>query len=109
MTNIKTVTPKELDQWLEADEAVLIDVREVPEYQKHHIKEAINLPLSDVCLDHKHMPNHEGKRLVFQCKMGGRSQKACAKIMAERTGMTVWNLEGGIEGWMAVNLPVNSR
>lgn len=106
MTEILSVTPKDLSKWLAAGEAVVVDVREVLEYKQHHIKNAVNLPLSDVCLDHQHMPKHDGKRLVFHCKSGKRSMMACEKIKGEDVELTVWNLTGGIDGWMAEGLAV---
>ena len=108
MTEILSVTPRDLFQWLKKGEAVVVDVREEIEYQQHHIKEATNLPLSQVCLDHQHMPDHKGKHLVFQCKSGRRSQMACEKISIEGEELTVWNLEGGVDRWMRENLRVET-
>lgn len=108
MTEILEVTPETLSSWLKAGEAVVVDVREVPEYKQHHIAGSTLLPLSDVSLNHTTMPQHEGKRLVFQCKSGRRSMMACEKIKAEGAELTVWNLVGGIEGWMTANFPVKT-
>ena len=106
MTKTLNVTPKELAKWIANDEVVIVDVRETVEYNQHHLKKATNLPLSEVRLDHTHMPDHTGKKLVFHCKSGRRSQMACDKIMAEGTEVNVWNLEGGIDRWMAENFDV---
>ena len=107
-TTIQAVTSPELKKWLDAGEAVLVDVREVVEYKQHHIKGAINLPLSDVSLSHPSMPNHEGKRLVLHCKSGRRSMMACEKVCAEGKEENLYNLTGGIDGWMQNNFPVES-
>lgn len=105
---IQTTTPAELKKWLDAGEAVLVDVREIVEYKQHHIKSALNLPLSEVSLSHPSMPPHEGKRLVLQCKSGRRSMMAYEKICAEGKEKDLYNLTGGIDGWMQNNFPVES-
>ncbi len=106
---IQAVTSLELKKWLEAGEVVLVDVREVIEYKQHHIKGAINLPLSEVSLSHPSMPAHEGKRLVLQCKSGRRSLMACEKLSAEGKEDNLYNLTGGIDSWMHNNFPVESN
>ena len=108
MTTIKQVSPKELNKWIESNTAVVVDVREVIEYNEKHIKQATNLPLSEVSLKHKNMPEHKGKKLVFHCKTGRRSTMACEKILAEGCEFEVWNLAGGIEAWSSDNLPIES-
>lgn len=105
---IQTITTLELKKGLDAEEIVIVDVREAAEYTQHHIKGAINLPLSDVSLSHPSMPNHEGKRLVIQCKSGRRSMVACEKLRAEGKEENLYNLIGGIDSWVQDNFPVEN-
>lgn len=107
-TKIQVVTPADLKKWLNNNEAVLVDVREIEEYTQHHIQEAVNIPLSEVSLTHQSLPNYNGKHLVFQCKSGKRSMVACEKIYAEGKENNLYNLTGGIEAWMENNLPVQN-
>lgn len=44
--NVKMVSPADVRQWIDAGQAVVIDVREVNEHAAERIKGAINLPLS---------------------------------------------------------------
>jgi hypothetical protein len=44
--NVKMVSPADVRQWIDAGQAVVIDVREVGEHAAERIKGAINLPLS---------------------------------------------------------------
>jgi rhodanese-related sulfurtransferase len=94
---IQTVSAQTLKQWLDKNAAVLIDVREPQEYEEGHIKGAILMPLSTV--NAGELPDLEGRKLVMHCKGGGRSSRACAKLMAEDSGLAPYNLEGGITAW----------
>lgn len=108
MTSIHQTGSSELNKWLKSGEAVLIDVREPAEYRSEHIKEARNLPLSEVSIDEAHLPEHRQKKLVIHCKSGKRSMMACEKLKSENAPFDIWNLEGGIEAWKAANLPVKT-
>ena len=45
---IKTVDIFTLKKWLDGNQAVIIDVREIEEYKEDHIKDAINIPLTQL-------------------------------------------------------------
>lgn len=109
MANINQVDPITLKEWLDNHEAVLIDVREVVEYQTCSIPHSRHLPLSQVTLDKAHLPEHKNKKLVFHCKSGKRSMMACEKIIKEGVDFDIWNLTGGIDGWKEKNLKTVSQ
>jgi rhodanese-related sulfurtransferase len=86
-------------RWLDAGEAVLIDVREPDEFAREHIPQAWSVPLSQVAVALPHVP--PGRKRVFQCQKGKRGEQACALVTGE-----AWNIEGGIEAWAAAGLAV---
>ena len=96
---IKNVDAKTLKGWLENGEAVLVDVREPFEHATGVIPEAILLPLTFV--SHESIPDSNGKKLVFQCHSGHRSQAACETVVAQNPSLEVYNLTGGIQEWVA--------
>ncbi|MAZ44521.1 MAG: sulfurtransferase [Legionellales bacterium] len=101
---IQTVDPATLKQWLENEEAILIDVRSTEEFAEGHIPGAVNLPL-EMCVPHA-LPEAENKKLVFQCLKGKRSVTACEQC---RQGLNVpfaWTLEGGIAAWESAGFEV---
>ncbi|MCH2038307.1 MAG: rhodanese-like domain-containing protein [Rickettsiales bacterium] len=106
MTKISPVLPHELHDWLERDEAVLIDVREPQEYHQQAIQSGPNVPLGTVSKDTVEVAEGETRKVVLYCKAGVRSFMACQKLQAEQVSYDVWNLEGGIEAWKASGLPV---
>lgn len=99
---IKEIDAQTLDQWLSSGEAVLIDVREPDEFQSGHIEGAESIPLSVFARTYSHDNYPSGKKIVFQCKAGGRSMKAC-QVVCEMAAAddNVYNLAGGIGAWAA--------
>lgn len=109
MANINNIDPITLKQWLDNNEAVLIDVREAVEYKTCSIPNSIHLPLSQVTIDKAHLPQHKAKKLVFHCKSGKRSMMACEKLVKEGIDFDIWNLTGGIDSWKEQNMKTVSE
>ena len=74
---IKTIDAKTLKQWLFIKKVVLIDVRELDEYQEAHIQGAKLIPLSTIATTQ--LPELGEKKLVLHCKSGKRSQRSSTK------------------------------
>lgn len=101
--DLQEMTVTELKQLLDsdADDYVLIDVRNPNEYEIAQIPGAVLIPLPDIengdgVSRVKDLLN--GHRLIAHCKMGGRSAKALA-ILNERAGISGTNVKGGINAW----------
>lgn len=103
---MKTVDPATLKQWLDKDEAVLIDVREPGEYRTASIPGAILKPLGQ--LDMNDVKAYQGKKIVIHCQLGKRGQQGCEKLMSMQPDMDLYNLEGGLVAWQQANLPVHT-
>ncbi|MDR3450496.1 MAG: rhodanese-like domain-containing protein [Alphaproteobacteria bacterium] len=101
---MKVTNAAELKQWLDAGEAVVVDVREDSEWAEGHIAGAVHIPLATVKFDA--LPVFAGKKLVMQCRSGGRSGKACQILQQQKPDLDVYNLAGGIMGWQQAGLPV---
>lgn len=94
---IKTVNAVTLKKWIEAGEAVVVDVREPAEHEAKKIEGATLVPLATV--KHAALPQAAGKKLVVHCVSGKRSTSACEKLLAESPELELYNLEGGISAW----------
>jgi rhodanese-related sulfurtransferase len=94
--------PHTVKRWLDAGEAILIDVREMPEYQRAHIAGAMLVPLS--AFDPKRIPR-DGIKVVLQCAVGARSASACAYLQAQGFE-NLYNLRGGLQAWSQAGLPI---
>lgn len=101
---VKSVEVKELKKWLDTGDAVLVDVRELQEYQAAAIPGSKHIPMGNIC--GYMLPETGDKKLVLHCQKGGRSGSCCAKLLAENSDIEVYNLEGGIVAWAEAGFPV---
>jgi len=106
MSHIEPVDCATLKSWLDNDEAILIDVREVDEYNAAHIKGSILIPVG-TCSPSS-VPHNPNKKIVFHCKAGIRGGKACEVCAGAQPEKVVYNLEGGLDRWIAEGYPVES-
>ncbi|MCR6630595.1 MAG: rhodanese-like domain-containing protein [Magnetospirillum sp.] len=101
LSHVHIVPPYDIKRWVEAGEAVVVDVREPDEFAAEAIPGAVNLPLSS--FDPARLPPvPEGKRLVFHCRSGVRCGTAAERAVALGYEGEIFRLEGGIFGWKMV-------
>lgn len=97
------LTPDQIKQLLDSNQCVLVDVREDAERNEERIPGSVAMPLSRFDAQAL-LREHPDAKLVFHCKAGGRSAKACAQI-AEQLPGPAEHLAGGIDAWKAAGLP----
>ncbi|MFE6828476.1 rhodanese-like domain-containing protein [Streptomyces sp. NPDC057690] len=84
-------------------DAVLLDVRELFEWQAGHAPRAVHLPLSALAAG-AGLPAHaQARPLIVICRSGSRSQRA-AELLAAR-GAAVVDVIGGMRDWTKAGLP----
>ncbi len=95
---IKSIDPMTASEWLDNNEAVLIDVREPGEYKEVHISGAHLIPINTI--QKSKLPEvARNKKIIIHCKLGVRGSKACEKLLSEDKNLDVYNIEGGIVAW----------
>ncbi|HEY7848779.1 MAG TPA: rhodanese-like domain-containing protein [Ktedonobacterales bacterium] len=98
------VTVREALAKLEAsDDALLVDVRELSEYQEVRAPGAHLLPLSEFTQRYTELP-HE-RALMLICHSGYRSLQATNFLLRHGYPRAA-NVIGGMEEWEAAHLPV---
>lgn len=94
---MKSVTANELKEWLTEGNVMLLDVRELFEWQQGYIESAQHIPLGLLTVD---KINLNGKtKLVIYCRSGVRSASACAMLEIHIPYADVFNLTGGFLAW----------
>jgi rhodanese-related sulfurtransferase len=80
------------------DDFLLVDVREMSEYQTASIGGSVLIPLGQITQNVLQLEPYRDKRIVVHCHHGGRSMRA---VMALRQlGFTgAQNMIGGIDEW----------
>lgn len=77
-----------------ANDAVVIDVRSIEEYDTGHIEDSINIPVDNITS----VNYDKDKVIIVYCATGMRSAEAAKKL--NDLGYTnVYNLDGGIINW----------
>lgn len=90
------------------DGAVLLDCREVEEWDAGHIADAVHVPMNSLParLSYDAGALTPDATIVVVCRMGGRS--AVVADWLNRNGYTAANLEGGMLAWAAAGRPMVS-
>jgi rhodanese-related sulfurtransferase len=97
-TTLPTVDPATLD----VDEVLLLDVRELPEWQSGHAPTAVHLPMSEIAERVDEVPRD--RTVACICRSGNRSAQVTAWLLAQ--GYDARNLVGGMQRWAAAGRPV---
>ena len=101
---VELVQPAEFAQAIKT-EGQLIDVRTPKEYKSGHIKGAVNMHLYDSDFEQRIDTLDKNKTVYVYCKVGGRSAEA-VDIMKNKGFKHIVELDGGIDAWNDINLPV---
>lgn len=78
-------------------DAVIIDVREVFEYEEGHAVGAVNIPLSELGGRLDELPQN-GEQFFVICRSGARSGRAVAALRAREYDAV--NVAGGTLDWL---------
>ena len=76
------------------NEAIVIDVRTLDEYNTGHIKDSINIPVENI----SSIEYDKDTVIIVYCASGMRSSNA-AKTLIDLGYTNVYNLDGGLINW----------
>ncbi|MCB2100377.1 MAG: rhodanese-like domain-containing protein [Rhodobacterales bacterium] len=88
--------------WMDAGEAVMVDVREASEYEYENVPGSVLLPLS--FLDPAVFPAITDKKIIFMCAVGKRAEAARLQVAQAGVTRNAFNLIDGIKGWRDAGL-----
>ncbi len=98
MKQMSETEASQVKDWVEAGEAVIIDVREADELVQARIPGAVHIPMS--AFNPGVLPDSDdGKKLVFVCAMGMRSLQVGTYLLQNDMVDEAYNLTGGIQAW----------
>jgi len=101
----RRVEPQEAVLKMNHEDAIVLDVREAPEYAQGHIPRARHIPLGELARRIGELEKFKDKPIIVACRSGHRSAGACG-ILAKHGFANVYNLAGGMIAWEAAHLPV---
>ncbi len=102
---VPEVSPLEAQVYL-ADGALLVDIRELAEWQESRIPGAVFKPMSELNDWYHDLP--EDRVVILQCRTGNRSGVAASALINQAHMTNVYNLAGGIIAWDGSDLPIDT-
>ena len=97
---VQIITFDELEKTYKIDGIQLVDVRTADEYNKGHIKNALNIDFLDSNFKLNIQKLDKTKPVIVYCQRGSRSSKSATKLV-ENAFVKVYNLKGGFSKWLS--------
>ena len=102
------VDPVRATQMINHEDAVVVDVRPIADFNKGHVVNSINIPINGFKNQTHQLDKYKDKPVIVSCRSGNQSQMACKQL--RKAGFeNVYNLRGGIFAWQNANLPISTR
>jgi len=101
------VSAVQLPQFINHENAVVVDVCEAEEFSRGHIPNAINIPLKELKNQLGQLEKFKAKErpIVLSCQSGQRAGRA-ATLLRKNEFKRVYVLGGGVAAWEKENLPL---
>ncbi|WP_020590776.1 rhodanese-like domain-containing protein [Kiloniella laminariae] len=99
---IVSISPRDLEKRLLAEEVELIDLRGGLEFAQEHIKGSRLIPLDKIAS--YDFSDTSGQAAVFLCRSGQRTLMA-SELLSLMPFKEIMILEGGLMAWIAAGLP----
>ncbi|SDS01652.1 Rhodanese-related sulfurtransferase [Formosa sp. Hel1_31_208] len=97
-SEIKIVSPEEMQTLLELEDVQLVDVRTPEEYKTGYIEYSQNIDFLSPTFDDDISQLDKRKPVIVYCKSGMRSAK-CSKKLQAAGFVKIYDLDGGITQW----------
>lgn len=102
---VPNLSPAEGVTLINRANALVLDVRDVAEFESGHIAEAKHIPVADLAARIGELKKHQNKAILVNCQRGMRSAKAC-DILRKAEFTQIHNLQGGLDAWEQAKLPI---
>ena len=105
---LKELSPAQAVPWINAADAVVIDVSAAADFNKGHIVEARNLPVSRLADPDAEILKLKDKKLLLVCKTG-QAAVGAASSLVKMGASDVAVLKGGMTQWRSDQFPVTTK
>lgn len=103
---MKKIDLDTLKKKLENDEVILVEVLDKEDYEKSHIKGAINIPLKNIGAEAKERFNEDDEIVVYCSDEECTASPTAAKKLEDLGFKNVYEFEGGKKEWREAGLPM---
>lgn len=105
---VKTLSPSEVTHYINKEEALVLDIREKPEFKKGHIVNAKNI--SNAQLENRigELEKFKSKPIIVCCNTGQQAVSA-SKTLHKQGFEAIYRLTGGMQAWRDESMPMISK
>jgi rhodanese-related sulfurtransferase len=104
------VTPDQAEKLMtETPGITVLDVRTPEEFERGHIKGAVNLNIFDDDFQQKVAALDQTKPVIVHCQAGGRSSQAVTELAGKVKFPKVYHLRSGFKGWKDAKKPIEEK
>ncbi len=109
MSPLRQVSNTEATLLINRENGVVVDVRAQEEFDRGHIVDAVNIPVSQITANNlSQIEKHKDVPTIVVCESGMRAPAAASAL--SKAGFTrVFVLRGGLASWRGENLPVTKK
>lgn len=101
----KEVNPAQLTLLVNREDALLLDMSAIADYEKAHIPNARHMAMSQFDPEHKDLAKAKELPIALYCKSGATSDQAARRLV--KAGFKrVYVLGGGLGAWLQADLPI---
>lgn len=100
-----SLSPQQTTQLINAEDAVVLDIRKQEEFSRGHIPNAINIPATSVKSRLSELQKFKEKPIIVACNHGQTAGPICSDL--RKAGFqSVHRLKGGITEWQNNRFPL---
>lgn len=89
-------------------DALIVDVRPNADFKKGHLLNAVNIPLAKFGERAAEIGKDKSRPVLVYCALGSSQVEAAARLRALGHA-EVYQLKGGMNGWLTASLPVTTK
>ena len=104
-SGFKSVNPAGLTALINREDALLVDISPVGDFEKGHIAGAKSVQLSQFDPESKLLAKVRDLPVVVTCRSGTASSDAAKKLVKAGFKQVYW-LDGGVAAWQQASLPL---
>lgn len=102
---VKSIVPQQVTHLINKEDALVIDMRAIADFNKGHIAGSKNIPQSKLDSSEKELEKYKNTPIIMVCASGVTAGPAASKL--KKAGFEqVFRLAGGYQSWVGENLPV---
>jgi rhodanese-related sulfurtransferase len=101
----KAISPGQLTQLINRDNALVIDVSSIADYQAGHVIGARHVAIGQFDPEQKDLAKVKDLPVAVVCKTGQTAAGACDRLVKAGFSKVYW-LDGGMAAWTGADLPV---